>query len=344
MAGDNQVYTSATVEDAVQQLEVQAVNFAYRFIQDARVRSEYMRSTKEMAEQIRDLYAKGQLTAKQAAETANEMRNEIMEFARVRSSDLGRAKAHSLKAKGLDLDDLLNKYAKSSYKKPFDQLTSDEASRVYLEVVDAAGRSRPSVNIKTARLANAGKALWLLSACVAMYNVSVANNKVKAAGREAANIGGGFGGGAAGGAVAGIWFGPIGVAIGVVVGGTLGTIMADQVYVEVIGADGEFAKKFIARYTNLISTDESAMADALIRECTYEMQKVLDVFFELQDKYSTDADDIALLYVEKIKALPLNPTKMAFQKSEELKNYLKQLLESGWTSTREREAVSYLSK
>lgn len=344
MAIDNQEYTSATVEESVHQLEIQAVNFAYRFIQDARVRSEYMRSTKEMAEQIRDLYAKGQLTAKQAAEMANEMRNEIMEFARVRSSDLGRAKARSLKAKGLDLDDLLNKYAKSFYKKPFNQLTSDEANRVYLEVVDAAGRSRPSVNIKTARLANAGKALWLLSACVAIYNVSVANNKVKAAGREAANIGGGFGGGAAGGAVVGIWFGPIGVAIGIVVGGTLGAIMADQVYVEVTGADGEFAKKFIARYTNLISTDENAMADALVRECGYEMQKVLDVFVELEDKYSTDADDVALLYVEKIKALPLNPTKIAFQKAEELKNYLKQLLESGWTSNREREAVLYLSK
>lgn len=344
MAGDNQGYTSVTVEEAVQQLEVQAVNFAYRFIQDTRVRSEYMRSTKEMAEQIRDLYAKGQLTAKQAAETANAMRNEIMEFARVRSSDLGRAKARSLKAKGLDLDDLLNKYAKSAYKKPFDQLTSDEANRVYLEVVDAAGRSRPSVNIKTARLANAGKALWLLSACVAIYNVSVANNKVKAAGREAANIGGGFGGGAAGGAVAGIWFGPIGVAIGVVVGGTLGAIMADQVYVEVTGADGEFAKKFIAKYTTLISTDENTMADVLVKECSYEMQKVLDVFVELEDKYSTDADDVALLYVEKIKALPLNPTKIAFQKAEELKNYLRQLLESGWTSNREREAVLYLSK
>ncbi|MCR6650028.1 MAG: hypothetical protein NVV73_00395 [Cellvibrionaceae bacterium] len=344
MADVSQVYTSASVEEAVQQLEVQAVNFAYRFIQDARVRTEYMRSTKEMAEQIRDLYGKGQLTAQQAAETANAMRNEIMEFARVRSSDLGKAKARSLKAKGLDLDDLLNKYAKSIYKKPFDQLTSDEASRVYLEVVDAAGRSRPSVNIKTARLANAGKALWLLSACVAIYNVSVANNKVKAAGREAAGIGGGFGGGAAGGAVAGIWFGPIGVAIGVVVGGTLGAIMADQVYVEVTGADGEFARKFIAKYTNLVSTDESAMADALVRECSYEMQKVLDVFVELEDKYSTDADDIALLYVEKIRALPLNPTKMAFQKSEELKGYLKQLLESGWTSAREREAISYLTK
>lgn len=51
MADENRVYTSATVEEAIQQMEVQAVNFAYRFIMDARVRSEYMRSTKEMAEQ-----------------------------------------------------------------------------------------------------------------------------------------------------------------------------------------------------------------------------------------------------------------------------------------------------
>ena len=41
MADENRVYTSATVEEAIQQMEVQAVNFAYRFIMDARVRSEY---------------------------------------------------------------------------------------------------------------------------------------------------------------------------------------------------------------------------------------------------------------------------------------------------------------
>lgn len=342
MTDEHQRFTNSTVDSAIQEMEVQAVNFAYRFIKDARVRSEYMRSTKEMANQIRVLYKQGELTAQQAAESANRMRNEIMEFARVRSSDVGRAKAVSLKTKGLDLDGLLKKYAKALYGKSFNQLTPDEANRIYLEVVDAAGRSRPSVNVKTARLANAGKALWVLSACVAIYNVSVANNKVKAAGREAVTIGGGFGGGAAGGAVAGIWFGPIGVTIGVIVGGTLGAIMADQVYVEATGADGGFAKQFIAKYTNLISTDESALADALITECRYEMGKVLNVFVELQDKYSTDSDDVALLYVEKMKALPSSPTKLAFQKNGSLKQYLVQLLESGWTSSRERAAINYL--
>jgi len=48
------------------------------------------------------------------------MRNEIMEFARVKSSDLGRAKAMSLNAKGLNLDDLTNKYAKKMFKSAFD--------------------------------------------------------------------------------------------------------------------------------------------------------------------------------------------------------------------------------
>lgn len=76
----DQAFTSATVEEAVQQMEVQAVNFAYRFIQDTRVRAEYMKSTKEMAEQIRGLYEKGELGAKQAAEMANIIRNEIMEL------------------------------------------------------------------------------------------------------------------------------------------------------------------------------------------------------------------------------------------------------------------------
>lgn len=330
------------VENSIRQMEVQAVNFGYRFINDSNVRQAYMAQTKKMSTELIAACKSGAITPKQAAAAANQMRNEIMEFARVKSSDLGRAKARNLKARGLNMDDLINKYSTSLFKKPFSTLSSVEQNSVYLAIVESSGRARPKINAKAARLGIAGKTLWVLTACVAIYNVSVADNKFKASGREAANIGGGFAGGAAGGAIAGIWFGPVGVAVGAVIGGVIGSITSDQVYVELAGPDGEFAKHFIPRFTNAVSTNESGMADALVKECSYELDKVYAIFIQLNDKYHTDADDIALLYVQAIKKLQDGPLKQAFKTHVALRNYLAQLLDDGWTSSEEKECIVYL--
>jgi hypothetical protein len=342
MNGNTKVVTQKDISDAIKRMEAQAVNFGVRFIRDANVRAIYMAKTKAMSQELMAAYKAGLLTPRQAAEAANEMRNEIMKFARAKSSDIGRAKAKALKAKGLDIDALTEKYAQRFFKRTFSELTDSEKNKIYMEIVDSAGRANPKVSAKTARLGKIGKGLWILTACVAIYNVSVANNKVKAAGREAANVGGGFGGGAAGGAVAGIWFGPIGVTIGVVVGGVLGSIMADQVYVEVAGPDGDFARAFIPRFTSVISTDEEGMANALLVECSYEMNKVYAVFIQLNDKYSTDADDVALLYVNKVKMNGSQLVKEAFAAHFALRKYLVKLLEDGWTTGEEQVCIRYL--
>jgi len=332
----------SSVEKALQEMEVQAINFGYRFIRDASVRAKYMANTKAMSFEVRATYEAGQLSAKKLAEAANQMRNEIMEFARVKSSDLGRAKAKILKTKGIDLDQLVGKYAKELFGKEFEKLSSGEVSKVYLEIVDSAGRSRHSVNIKVFRLAKAGKSLWVLSACIAIYNVSNAEDKLKQTGREVSNIGGGFAGGATGGAAAGIWFGPVGVAIGVLIGGALGAVLADQIYIEVVGVDGEFAKSFVSRFTSVTQTNESAMAKALVDECSFELNKVLQVFIQLDDKYTTDADDVALLYVESIRKNTGLPTYAALKNNVELQEYLIYLLDSGWTDQREYNAIGFL--
>ncbi|AFU98515.1 hypothetical protein [Simiduia agarivorans] len=337
------VYSKDTVDKAIRDMEVQAVNFGYRFIGDAKVRQAYMRQTKQFSRELIASVESGAITPKQAATTANQMRNELMEFARVRSSDIGRAKAKALKARGLNLDDLMNKYANSLFKKPFRLLNGAEKDRVFIEIVESAGRARPKVNAQAARLGVAGKALWVLAAGIAIYNISVADNKWKATGREAANLGGGFAGGAAGGALAGIWFGPVGVAVGVVIGGVIGAISADQVYVEIAGPDGEFAKQFIPRFTNLVSTDESGMASALVTECSYELDKVLAVFQQLNDKYHTDADDIALLYTNKVRSLSIgSPLSVAFRAHGALRRYLAELMDAGWTTQEEKDCVNYL--
>ncbi|TMO79014.1 hypothetical protein CWC16_14195 [Pseudoalteromonas sp. S3776] len=330
------------VEISIKQMEIAAINFGSRFINDSKVRALYMEQTKKMSLELVNAYKAGVITPKQAAVAANEMRNEIMTVSRSKTSDIGKAKVVKLKAKGLNLETLLDKYAKSQFGKSFAELTESEASSIYKKIVQSAGKANPKVSVKASNLGKAGRSLWVLSICIAVYNISSSNNKIKTAGREATNIGGGFAGGAAGGATAGIWFGPIGVAVGVVVGGVLGSIISDQAYIELAGPDGKFARSFIPRFTNVLSTHENKMASALITECTYELDKVMAVFFELNDKYFTDVDDIALAYVGMIRTGRYPLIKQALSLNKALKNFLIQVLDSGWTSSSEKECIRYL--
>ena len=326
------------VEISIKQMEIAAINFGSRFINDSKVRALYMEQTKKMSLELVNAYKAGVITPKQAAVAANEMRNEIMAVSRSKTSDIGKAKVVKLKAKGLNLEALLDKYAKSQFGKSFGELTESEASSIYKKIVQSAGKANPKVSAKASNLGKAGRSLWVLSICIAVYNISSSNNKLKTAGREATNIGGA----AAGGATAGIWFGPIGVAVGVVVGGVLGSIISDQAYIELAGPDGEFARSFIPRFTNVLSTHENKMASALITECTYELDKVIAVFFELNDKYFTDVDDIALAYVGMIRTGRYPLIKQALSLNKALKNFLIQVLDSGWTSSSEKECIRYL--
>ncbi len=340
---NNQLVSDHETEAAIRQMEVQAVNFGYRFTNDVYVRQEYMRKTRESAENLRAAYKNGDISSRDAARVANQMRNEIMEFARSNSSDLGRAKAKALKAKGLDLDKLVERYSERRFSRPFNTLTESEQGKVYLDIVDSSGRSNPTVNVRVRRLGMAAKSLWVLTAVLATYNIATAENKTKQAGREVTNIGGGVGGGAAGGAVAGIWFGPVGVVIGVVVGGALGAVMADQVYVEVAGVDGEFASRLIPRFTNVVGVDEEGLAKALYQEARYELGKVRSVFRELMDKYSTDADDVAHYYIDLIRR-SRGVTYSALKRDIGLRNLLIQILDDGWTTAQESRDIEFLQR
>jgi hypothetical protein len=80
------------LETALRQFEMQAVNWGYRWINDSGVRKEYLTRTKQFSDEIRASYNAGKLSSKQAADAANEMRNQLMEFARLKSSDVGHAK------------------------------------------------------------------------------------------------------------------------------------------------------------------------------------------------------------------------------------------------------------
>lgn len=222
--------TDNTLDTSLSLLEAEAFNFAVRNIQDANVRKSYMRQTQQMSMQYRSLVKSGALSASEAASQVQVLRNEIMEAHRLKSSDIGKAKAISLKTNGLSLNELCEKYAKKMFNKPYSYLTETQKNKVYLEIIESSGRSRPSVNAAAGRLHNVGRGLLVLTVGIAVYNIATAEDKAKATAREGVVLGGGFAGGAAGGAAAGLVCGPgapVCVTIGVFIGGALGALGAD---------------------------------------------------------------------------------------------------------------------
>lgn len=228
-------YTQSTPEldIALQILEAEAANFARVFIQDSNVRFSYMKQTRAMSAEIRALHNAGKITASEGARRANDLRNVIMEAARIKSSSIGNAKATQLKAKGKTLGELLEYYAKKKFSTSFTRLNTAQQNKVYLEVIEAAGRSRPKVNAAAVRMSRLGKGFAVLTIGIAVYNITTAEDKVEATAREGVTIGGGILGGMGAGAATGLVCGPgapVCSTVLVFVGGALGAFGADLAF------------------------------------------------------------------------------------------------------------------
>ena len=201
--------------------------FATRFIQDSAVRLEYLTRAKAFQLKLEAAVRNGEMTAKEAARRANRMRNSLLKIGRLKSSDIGRAIAESLKKTGMTLVEAQEKYALQRFGKAFGQLLEGQKAQVYMDIVEASGRARPSVSKAALRWGRVGKGLLVLSIGLVAYDIYTAEDKGKAVATGAASIGGGFAGGAAGGALAGLWCGPgapICSGVGVLVGGGLGAL------------------------------------------------------------------------------------------------------------------------
>ena len=226
----NQGYDRSMLEGSLSQMESAAMNFAHRFINDGKVRMSYVNQTKKVATEYRARVTSGAISAEDAAKQVQVIRNQILEAQRLRTSDLGKAKAVSLKKTGLTLTDLTEKYSQNKYGKSFLKLSNLQKNQVYLEIIESSGRPRPAVNSAAQKYTKLGRGLLLVTLGVAVYNIAVADDKAKATAREGVVIGGGFAGGAAGGALAGLACGPgapVCVTVGVFVGGALGALGAD---------------------------------------------------------------------------------------------------------------------
>ena len=224
------------LDSAISGLETSAFNFGCRFIPDSMTRLQYSKRVAEFSKELVDLVELEQLSAKDAAKQASEMRNIIMDADRGKTSEIAQAYAFNQKAVGMTLPDLEQKYSKRIYRKHFSQLSPGAKNNVWKEIVFSAGRPQ----LKATRLAKvfgiAGKGLIAMTITISVYNIATAEDKVKASAKESVVLGGGLLGSVAGGAAAGCACGPgapICVSIGVFVGGVmfaLGTEFAFDIF------------------------------------------------------------------------------------------------------------------
>jgi len=91
------------------------------------------------------------------------------------------------------------------------------------------------------------------------------------------------------------------------------------------------------------SMDERRLAGALVGRTQADPRLVVEVFALLASRYQTDADDVAVLYVERIRARPdESPTRAALRSNPELVRLLIEILTAGYTGRDEEAAIAFL--
>jgi hypothetical protein len=85
--------------------------------------------------------------------------------------------------------------------------------------------------------------------------------------------------------------------------------------------------------------DEDGLAKALAAMGT-NTRRVLAIFEHLNMKHSSDADDVAVRYVDQVRRSPTTIAALAVDRS--LVTLLVRILEHGWTSAEEKNAIAFL--
>ena len=216
------------VRQALDGLEGVAAATSAWATQDPAVRAAYQTMLKAMSKRIWTQYQSGKLSAEAAAQAANEGRNFVLRLARMASTPEGRAAAIKLKANGLSLEQLLERYAQKLHGKPFGTLSEPQRTAVFEEIIQSAGRSRAAVDESMRALGATSRLFWALTVLMALFDISTARDKVKATVHIIAVMGVGIVAGEVLGGVIGSFAGPIGTGVGVVLGGILGGWLVDH--------------------------------------------------------------------------------------------------------------------
>jgi hypothetical protein len=190
--------TGNELQTALHLFESEAAAFAKMVISDPAARLEYNKRTKAAAAELIELVKQRKVTPHEAARSANAMRNQVMILARSRLSDFGLAVSEAMKANGRTLAELEEAYARKHFGRTFATLTQAERDAVWMDIIHAAGRSNPKVNLQAKWFGIAGRTILVVTLACAVYHVATADDKVREAGKEGTGVAAGLAGGAVG--------------------------------------------------------------------------------------------------------------------------------------------------
>jgi hypothetical protein len=201
------------------------------------VRSEYLTLIEKASMEILDKVKQKLITAKRGAEAAVDMRNQILEAQRGKSSEIALAIAKWLKENGKTMAELQEKYAHSMFKKSFDALTTAERQSTCMKIIQKAGEDNGMVTKVARVLGPAGRCLMVLNIAIFFHNIANAEDKQRAFEREVVEGAGAVIGGIAGtsaataivgaAALTATGFGPLIVGTGFLVGTVIGVMGGD---------------------------------------------------------------------------------------------------------------------
>jgi hypothetical protein len=220
------------LDKALTQFEGAAQKIAVDFIRDAAVRREYMRQIVEISKLVRSEVTSGRVGVAEGVRFAQTLLNQIMMETRAATSvgtlaiverykREGRSERFLLEKYSVQLTDAsskqmttqeLNAYVQSIVEgrapSVFKRLTDEQRAKVYYSIIDAAGRDSVKYTAISKNLAVAGKVFTVMTAILAIYQISNTDDKVQETNRQGAIFGGSLLGGALGGAAASLVCGP----------------------------------------------------------------------------------------------------------------------------------------
>lgn len=184
-------------EHALLMLQTEATNFAYMFIKDTALRTQYGRRIKMMSEEMQAAVRLGQLSPREGAHKASYLRNEIMMITRTKNHPVLLAYSKNFKKTGKELNVLLNEKSMDQYRKSFDKLSQAERDAIYLKAIVSSGKSNEAVNRMAMIFGRAGKGLFIFSLAIALFEIYESENKLRETARQGAIAGSSIAGGVA---------------------------------------------------------------------------------------------------------------------------------------------------
>ena len=91
-----------------------------------------------------------------------------------------------------------------------------------------------------------------------------------------------------------------------------------------------------------VNMNEEGLAKAIIADHPIQMDVVYDIFYRLDNHYSSDADDVAAIYIRLVKEKRGGAEEKALKRNKNLVSLLIKVLDEGYTTGREESLTRYL--